>query len=185
MIKKIIMAAMALCLVFSMSACGVAPESLPTLTMENTSSNTGSEVSGEEVSQEPREEVADTGFEDTLNGLCQYMEANYGVTGDKAEMSFKEIGAIGGFRYKFIYNGGTVQAEFYEYDPANLDEKGQECIDSVKENGIIKVLENEVPATLSDNGKYLMIYTDDTAEKKEPNRIQMEKVHELFVSFKK
>lgn len=119
------------------------------------------------------------GRPDTLEGLCEYMAEGLAFAGDPVEMSYKEIGAIAGVRYRFTYNGSTVQVEFYEFDLDNLDEKGKACLDSVQEKGVITVLDNEVPAVL--NGKYLMIYTDTS--KKEENTAQKERVEQLFLDF--
>lgn len=193
MMKKILALAAAAALALTLAACGGSPEQLPTLTVpgEESASSAASAVSGaesssasgsEESSQAPRQEILESEFEDTLEGLCQYLEQNHAVTGDKIEMSYKEIGAIGGFRYKFLYNGSTVQAEFYEFDLENLDEKGRDCLDSVKAEGKFTVLDNEVPATLSNNGKYLMIYTDTNSDAK--NTAQRENVQKLFQEFK-
>lgn len=193
MMKKILALTAAAALALTLAACGGSPEQLPTLTVpgEESASSAASAVSGaesssasgsEESSQAPRQEILESEFEDTLEGLCQYLEQNHAVTGDKIEMSYKEIGAIGGFRYKFLYNGSTVQAEFYEFDLENLDEKGRDCLDSVKAEGKFTVLDNEVPATLSNNGKYLMIYTDTNSDAK--NTAQRENVQKLFQEFK-
>lgn len=140
-------------------------------------------------------------YEDTLIGLCSYMEDGGAVVKDEeavsfedgrvvfhqdnitsfVEMSYKEIGAVGGYRYQFIYNGSTVQAEFYAFDLDNLDEKGKACLDSTREKGFFEVLGNEVRATLHPNGKYLMIYTDKKDDEK--NEEQKQWATELFLSF--
>ncbi len=190
--KKIWLWAAAALLCVTLSACGGTQEKLPELKMPETGS---SAASGEEASQTAEKETPDDGFEDHLDGLCAYLEANNAVIrNDQAdvasassdpsftEMSFKEIGAIGGYRYKFTFNGSTVQAEFYEFDTENLNEKGKDCLDSVKSSGKFTVLDNEVAATLSDNGKYLMVYTDPRTE--EANVSQREKVERLFKGFK-
>ena len=111
------------------------------------------------------------------------MEANYAVTGEKEEMSYQEIGAIGGFRYLFTYAGSSLQVEFYQFDLENLDEKAQACLDSVKAQGTFTVLDNQVPAVLSDNGRYLMIYTD--AGDSEESTAQRQRVEELFRASKR
>ena len=95
-------------------------------------------------------------------------------------MSYKEIGAIDGCRYRFKYDGSTVQAEFYEFDLNNLDEKGKECVGSVTEKGSFTVLGNEAPAVM--NGKYMMVYTDPDSD--EVNKAHSDKVLDLFNSFK-
>ena len=59
-------------------------------------------------------------FDDSLDGLCKYLETNKAVAGEKDYMSYKEIGAVEGCRYRFKFDGSTVQAEFYEFD---LDER--------------------------------------------------------------
>ena len=193
MMKKVLTLAAAAGLALTLAACGGPVEQLPTLAMPGSESSAqpagsgvsgaaeSSSVSGAPESQAP-ERILDTEFEDTLDGLCEYLEKNYAVAGDKTEMSYKEIGAVGGYRYKFMYNGSTVQAEVYEFDLQNLDEKGQECLDSVKAEGKFKVLDNEVPATLNASGKYLMIYTDTKDDA--VNTAQRERVQEIFQAFK-
>jgi len=168
MAKRALALAGALILTLSLTACGGQVEQLSTL-----------EVPAAESGIE-REPVEDTEFSDDLDGLCKYMEANQAVAGEKDYMSYKEIGAIDGCRYRFKYDGSTVQAEFYEFDLDNLDEKGQECIGSVKEKGFFTVLGNKAPAVLS--GKYLMVYTDTDDD--EANTAHQDEVLELFNSFK-
>ena len=158
MVKKLLALAAAACLALSLAACGSSGTSLPSLTLPGSESSAVSGGEGSEASA--LEPVADTDFSDDLEGLCQFMEANYAVTGEKEEMSYQEIGAIGGFRYLFTYAGSSLQVEFYQFDLENLDEKAQACLDSVKAQGTFTVLDNQVPAVLSDNGRYLMIYTD-------------------------
>lgn len=180
-------------LLLTLTACGgVAASPLPQLGLqEDTSSGT------EEVS---RTKPDSTKYEDDLIGLCSYMEDGGAVIKDAevtfengkvvyhqdnittfVEMSYKEIGAVGGYRYQFSYNGSTVQAEFYEFDLENLDEKGEACLSSVKEKGLFEVLGHEVPATLHPGGKYLMIYTDRKED--ENNETQKQWAEELFLSF--
>ena len=60
--------------------------------------------------------------------------------------------------------------------------KAQACLDSVKAQGTFTVLDNQVPAVLSDNGRYLMIYTD--AGDSEESAAQRQRVEELFRGFK-
>ena len=150
----------------TLSACGGQMEQLDTL--EPVSS--GIDLASVEAA----------GFDDNLDGLCKYMEANKAVSGEKDNMSYKEIGAIDGCRYRFKYDGSTVQAEFYEFDLNNLDEKGKECVGSVTEKGSFTVLGNEAPAVM--NGKYMMVYTDPDSD--EVNKAHSDKVLDLFNSFK-
>ena len=166
MMKRIACLAAAGLLTLALSACGVQAEQLETLETAS---------SGLEQSAAPAGD-----FEDGLEGLCKYMEANKAVVGEKVEMSYKEIGAVGGYRYRFKFNGSTVQAEFYEFDLDNLNDKAKECLDSTKEKGFFTLLGNDVPATLS--GKYMMIYTDTSKE--QANTEKRDEAVDLFASFK-
>ena len=178
MVKKLLALAAAACLAFTLAACGSTGTSLPSLTLPGGES---SAVSGEEAGETALEPVEDTGFSDDLEGLCQYMEENYAVAGEKEEMSYQEIGAIGGYRYLFTYNGASLQVGFYQFDLEDLNEKAQACLDSVKAQGTFTILDNQVPAVLSDNGKYLMIYTD--AKDDDTSNAQRQRVEELFRGF--
>lgn len=167
MTKKVLILLSALLFTLSLTGCAGQVEKVDTL--EPVSSG---------IDWAPAEAA---GFDDNLDGLCKYMEANRAVTGEKVEMSYREIGAVGGVRYRFKFDGGTVQAEFYEYDLDNQDEKAKECLGSVQEQGRFTILGNEVPAVL--NGKYLMIYSD--TDRDEANTAQKEQVEKLFQEFKK
>lgn len=166
MLKRLGCLAAAGLLMVSLSACGGQMGQLETL-----------EVPSSGVTEST---AAPSGFEDNLAGLCKYMESNQAVIGERVEMSYKEIGAIGGFRYLFKFDGSTVQAEFYEFDLDNLDEKATACLDSVKEKGFFTLLGNDAPSILQ--GKYLMVYTDPDTD--EANSAQREKVETLFQDFK-
>ena len=163
MVKKILWMLAGVLLLMGLSACGGVAQSLPAL----------------ELPEDGQIQMNKMGRPDTLEGLCEYLADGLAFAGDPVEMSYKEIGAIAGVRYRFTYNGSTVQVELYEFDLENLDEKGKACLDSVKETGKFTVLDNEVPAVL--NGKYLMIYTDTS--KKDENTAQKERVEQIFADF--
>lgn len=164
MLKKSLALLCTLLTLLSLAACGAAPgQSLPKL----------------EIPEDGQIMMSKIGRPDTLEGLCEYMAEGLAITGDPVEMSYKEIGAVGGVRYRFTYNGSAVQVELYEFDLDNLDEQGKKCLDSVGEKGEFTVLDKEVPAVR--NGKYLLIYTD-TSDKDE-NTAQQERVAQLFMDF--
>ncbi len=182
MLKRLFALGAAVLLVLSLSACGAPVEQIETLVLPEEME--ASQVSGEEGAEPvatPKPPVKLEDCEDSLEGLCKYLEGNYAVAGEKVEMSYKEIGAVGGFRYKFRYQNSTVQVEIYEFDTENLDETGKSCWNSAKEKGFITVLEKEVPVVLSLNERYLLIYTDTKNE--EANKKQKETVTELFRGF--
>ncbi len=190
MLKKTVLCALSALLLLSLCACGGTGQTMANLTVPGNGQgvvSAASQTSQPEGSQPASSEAKTEGVkmedcEDNLEGLCKYLEGNYAVAGDKEEMSFQEIGAKGGYRYRFTYSGRVVQVEVYEYDLQNLDEKGKEFLDSGKTKGRITVLGNEVPVTLSANGKYMMIYTND--KPKEEQKAQQERVEELFSGFK-
>ena len=192
--KRILALLLSGMLLLSLTACGgVSAGRVPQLTVEEDT------ASGVEGGSHTKPDSAK--YEDTLVGLCSYMEAGGAVIKDEeavsfedgkvvfhqdnitsfVEMSYKEIGAVGGYRYQFTYNGSNVHAEFYAFDLDNLDEKGTTCLSSVKEKGFFEVLGNEVRATIHPGGKYLMIYTD--TKKDEKNEAQKQWAEELFLSF--
>ena len=87
-----------------------------------------------------------------------------------------------GYRFRFILNGSTVQVEVYSYDVNNLNEQGQTVLDSVKAEGSFTMLDNDVPATLNSDGKYMLLYTDGSTSAE--NTAQRERVLQLFEAFK-
>lgn len=199
--KRILSLLSAAALLLTLTACGGTTDSgLPTLEVAAGSSAAESGEQGE-ARKKPVGNYENES-PDGMSGLLAYMEDGKAVARDTenvkfengsiiiaenttsfVQMSFKEIGAVNGYRYQFTYNGGTVQAEFYRFDPDDLDEKGRACLDSVKTKGFFEVLGNEVPAVLHPSGEYLMVYTDANAEKNEKNASQKEWAEELFLSF--
>ena len=97
-------------------------------------------------------------------------------------MAYETIGAQDGYRFRFILNGSTVQVEVYSYDVNNLNEQGQTVLDSVKADGSFTMLDNDVPATLNSDGKYMLLYTDGSTSAE--NTAQRERVLQLFEAFK-
>lgn len=200
--KNILALISAAALALTLSACGGSPASgLPALETPGAGQTSSGAASGAEA--EARVKPDSSKYDDDIAGLLTYMKDGKGIALDGegvtfengsvtiaedvtsfTQMSFKEIGAVNGYRCQFVFNGSTVQAEFYAFDPENLDEKGQACVSSVKEKGFFEVLGNEVKATLHPSGKYLMIYNDEKAEKNDLNKAQKDWATELFLDFK-
>ncbi len=113
-------------------------------------------------------------YANNLEGLEKYLTAlNYIPKEAQAtEMLSNVIGAKSGHRYNFIVDNATVIVELYEYDTDNIGEEGKCVIDEVKKNGEFYVFGEDTkldgneayPADLSDNGKYLLIYTDTSTD---------------------
>lgn len=177
--KKIAVIALALCMALTFTGClggggnqggSVAKLEIPT----------EKDPDGKDIEIEP-ELVSDKDFEDNIDGLSSYLEENYCIAGDKIEMSYDVIGADAGYKYVFTYNKKAIQVELYEYPDSNLNALAQTVMDSIKENGMFPVLDKEVKGILSDNEKYIMIYTDADEEEV---AAQKERTTELFKVFK-
>lgn len=122
-------------------------------------------------------------YEDDIQGLCKFLE-DCGVTaGDRVQMEYGVIGAKNGYKYVYAYGDSTVQLEVYEYDTENLSATAQEVQNAVKAEGAFHLLDNTVPAQLSANGRYMLIYTDERAEKEDANKAHKEHVAECFKAF--
>lgn len=118
-------------------------------------------------------------YDDNLDGLEKYFIALGYIPKDSepTQMLYSVIGATDGDRYYFSVNNSSVYVELYQYNPNNLDDKAQRVINEVKKDGKFYVFDNSVAggntpyeATLSDNGKYLMIYTDKSEVKENVQR---------------
>lgn len=113
-------------------------------------------------------------YKDTYDGLCTYLSAlgyinpledNKGIS--YSVMNAEIIGAKQGRRFTAKHTEKTT-IEIYEYDldglKASPDEAAETVRSSVEKDGTFTNLIGEKVENvyLSDNGKYLMIYTDTT-----------------------
>lgn len=124
-------------------------------------------------------------YPDDINGLENYLKAENAILGNGIEMSSQFIGAKSGRKYNFKYNNSLVTVELYDFGDENYDKLSEESTDiiqNVKNTGNLKLLEREVPAVISDSGRYLMIYSDKSSESK--NAEKENKTKEIFKSFK-
>jgi hypothetical protein len=170
--KKIWILAAAAALLMTVTACGAGDVG-----------GVSSEASASQGEESSTPAVSESDVEDNLAGLQAYLTGNELISGEPQEMRADIIGAISGVRYQFSYNGkNNITVELYEFDPENLNDTAQEVLDSVKANGEFTLMEQQIPAVLSENGKYLMIYKDTVTE--EENQEYAEKVANLFREFK-
>ena len=106
------------------------------------------------------------------------------ISGTPVDMEASFIGAKDGVKYTCSYEGSNnITVEVYEYDTSSLNDTAKEIIDSVKKDGTFELMGMTAEATLSDGGKYLMIYKDSASCEVHDARTQQ--VKEDFVSFKK
>lgn len=167
------------------SGCGYS-DALNTQTT-TASATSSADASTEDTAQETDVKASD--FDDSFDGLCEYFaELGYiDPDGTVTEMDASLIGAQQGNKY----TSGKLTVELYVYDTDNLNDTADEIIESVKNDGTFTILDlSPVTAYLSDNGKYLMIYTDSDIDDDDPdeasdNYIQREEAVKNFKAFHK
>lgn len=180
--KKIIAAILCAVMMTAVSGCAFKDPTPP----QQSGTESATQDATAETKAEEEEKNDSSKYDDTLDGLCKYMQkpGGYEYKDDKSylEMDAKLIGAKEG--RKFV--NGNVTVELYEFDKQDGD-----VYKSVKENGKFQILElREVKATLSDNGKYMMIYTDKSLDKDNPDKNSdqyknMQKAIDAFKEFHK
>lgn len=113
-------------------------------------------------------------YKNDLEGLSNYFAAYGYVNPQKpstyVDMDASLIGAKKGRKYTSTTIKNTT-IELYEYDTAKLNAQGKEIIASVKKDGTFTIL--DLPSTkayLSDNGKFLMVYSDKSIDDANPKK---------------
>ncbi len=107
-------------------------------------------------------------YNNDLEGLEKYLkDLNYLPEEiQSTDMMSDVIGAKSGDRLNFTVDNSVVYVELYEYDTDNMNKDAQRVTSEAKKDGQIKVLSDDdnaiFPATLSSNGKYLLMYTDNS-----------------------
>lgn len=142
-IKKIIAAALVLCMALALTGCGgPAMPPVPELTVSETAKDPDMNA-----------------YEDNFDGIISYLKDSEVLAGDGINMSADFIGAEKGQKFLFKYNEAPITCEIYEFDTANLNDKAKVVLESVKKNGSFQSLDATVEATVSDSGKFVMVYT--------------------------
>lgn len=184
MLKKFLLTLSIAVTVTFMSSCGGArpPAAELVLPDEAPASPTASDSS--EIDEEEKTAYLDLDYkdyEDSFEGLCEYFEDSYIVSGESIVMSYDVIGAQNGVKYAFTYRTKPIQVELYWFDPDNISEVGETTLKSIKDNGKFTVLDSEVDASVSENSEFVMIYMDSSADQE--NKNQKERAEELLSSF--
>ena len=173
-IKRLFAIVLVLALCVSMTGC-MAPKKAAVPSLETSAAP----AEGEETA-----EVKDPAvYDDDIQGLCRFMEDCKVTAGERVQMSYDVIGAANGYKYSYTYNNSNVQLEVYEFAVEELSETAQEIQKSVKETGSFQILDNTVPAQLSADGRFMLIFTDTKAEKEEANKAHREHVVQCFEAF--
>lgn len=181
--KKALIIAAAAALAVACTGCGVGDVAVSGT--EPAVSSAASAISSQASSSEaaPASSVDPTKYDDSLKGLATYLGACGYIEGNGDAMRSELIGAKSGYRYSgSVDKKQTVTAEFYEYDPANLNDTAKKVLDEVKQKGSFTLFEKNIPAVVSDSGKYLMIYKDSASG--EANETRKKAVLEKFKTYK-
>ena len=179
--KRWLALAMAGVLVLALTACGAGDVGSKEYMEKKAAQSQTAAESSKGASSSSQQQIT---YEDNLSGLQAYMKAKGAVSEAPQTMQAKMIGAKAGVKYTYGYEGkANVMLELYEFDPNALEEKGKETIRSVKQNGKLKIMDVEVPAILSKNEKYLMIYADK--ETGEAHEKRQDEVKKIFLAFQK
>lgn len=130
-------------------------------------------------------------YENTFAGLCNYLWA-YGYINpheDNADityitMDYDLIGAVKGRKYT-EQTKKKASIEIYEFDTAKSNATADEVINSIKKDGTFTILDlPPVKATLSNNGKYMMVYQDTTIKEDDPENEAYKLREEITTLFK-
>lgn len=172
-IRKLAALLLAVLLCLSLAACAV--QQTTTATLETSSTTEDGEP--ETADKNPADYEAD------IQGMCAYFEDSKLTAGEKVQMSYDVIGAVNGYKYTYTYNGSNVQVELYEFPTEDIPETAQAVIDAVRDTGSFEILDSTVPATLSEDGRFMIIYTDAKAGSEDANKTHKEHVLACFASF--
>ena len=146
------------------------------LSKDNTATTRATEATGNVATVD---EIDAKNFSDNLQGLSEYFAKKEYITTKDGKidestvtvMDASLIGAKEGKKYATSYGGKAITIELYEYDLKNLNDTAKTVIESVKNSGEFTILDlPSVEAHLSDNEKYLMIYTDSSIDDANPDK---------------
>lgn len=124
------------------------------------------------------QEITDENYENNIAGLQGFMKDRKYIKGEPKTMSASFIGAKEGYRYDFA----GIITELYEFDLSNLNSTAKDTLDSIRDSGSFVILDEEIKAVISKNGKYIMIYTDNSNRENKDERENV--VKQGFESFK-
>ena len=94
------------------------------------------------------------------------------------------IGAQVGYRFTTELNSSAITLELYEFDTENLNDDAKSVISQVEKDGQFNMLDfSMVPATMSDNGKYMMIYRDNKVTGDNPDEQNVQRKEDVTKIF--
>lgn len=177
--KKLFLIATACALSFTvLTGCGAGDVGGP----DYQNSSQAAENSSQAAETSSMENIDADSYEANIDGLCKYFEDKGFVNKEsKKDMYADVIGAKAGYKYEATINGANYIIELYEFDPENLDSHGSSTVSAVKSQGHYIMLENQINAMMSDNGKYMMSYGDVSED--DANKQRKEEILKAFNEF--
>lgn len=129
--------------------------------------------------------VSSDDYEDNFEGLRDYMkDCGYIKTDDKNNITKMQADLIGA-KKGYKYTDGDTRVELYSFDLKEKNDTRDKVIESVKKDGTFELYNEKIPAYLSDNGKYLMVYSNPAANDKNSDAYKtMQKAIKDFKAFK-
>ncbi len=128
--------------------------------------------------------ISDKKYDDTFAGLRDFMkDSGYIKIEDNnvTKMQADLIGAEKGYKY----TDGDTRVELYAFKLKSENKTRDKVIKSVKEKGTFTLYSEEIPAYLSDNGKYLMVYSNPASNDKNSDAYKFkQKAVKAFKGFK-
>ena len=146
------------------------------LSKDNTATTQATEATGNVATVD---EIDAKNFSDNLQGLSEYFAKKEYITTKDGKidestvtvMDASLIGAKEGKKYATSYGGKAITIELYEYDVKNLNDTAKAVVESVKNSGEFTILDlPPVKAYLSNNGRYIMVYTDASIDDANPDK---------------
>lgn len=133
--------------------------------------------SPKEDSSESQINLDQSKYEDNLEGLQSYLQDMDLISGQSTDMLSEIVNAKKGVKYTFKRNNSNVTAEIYEFESVN-----EEAASQINSKGTLNILNKEVPATISNNKKYLLIYSDKSTNAQ--NIDKADKIKQAVKAFK-
>lgn len=146
------------------------------LSKDNTATTRATEATGSVATVD---EIDAKNFSDNLQGLSEYFAKKGYITTKDGKidestvtvMDASLIGAKEGKKFITAYGGKAITIELYEYDLKNLNDTAKTVVESVKNSGEFTILDlPSVKAYLSNNGRYIMVYTDASIDDANPDK---------------
>ncbi|MDO4730624.1 MAG: hypothetical protein Q4B14_00620 [Clostridia bacterium] len=122
-------------------------------------------------------------WDPTFDGLIECFKWHgYIDVNTKFNTAADVVGANVG--YRFTSNAcasGPFNLELYYYDPQNPLGNSQEFINKIKESGHFTLLDNDIQSVVSNNGKYMMVYSSTSTKPEDLEKKQ--EIYDVLINF--